>query len=191
LDKIEDKLNNKPVKQEKPLIKILELKLGNSSKVNKNKSVEKIEEMLKELMKAKQEQPGTSNTVAIANIPKSSENSSETEITSESDSDENIRQVEKALSSLELNMIHKPKFPPASLTKNWYPKPTPPDIQFEKRNFQSQFAVSAGKLYEWNIDGLSKQQILDKLIHMIMVSNSYATNHGLSQPEVIDLLVSG
>jgi hypothetical protein len=95
------------------------------------------------------------------------------------------------MSSLELNRIHKPKFPPASLTKNWYPRPTPPNIQFEERNFQSQFAIFADKLYEWNIDGLSKQQILDKLTHMTMVSNSYATNHGLSQPEVIDLLVSG
>jgi hypothetical protein len=84
--------------------------------------------MLKELVKAKQQQPSTSNTVADANIPESSENSSETETTSKSDFDENIRQVEKALSSLELNRIHKHKFPPASLTKNWYPKLTLPDI---------------------------------------------------------------
>jgi len=37
---------------------------------------------------------------------------SETESYSESDSDENIRKVEKALSALELNRIHKPKFSP-------------------------------------------------------------------------------
>jgi hypothetical protein len=77
----------------------------------------KIEEMLKELVKAKQEQPGSSNTVAVATIPESSENSTETESTSESDSDDNIKKVEKALSSLELRRIHKPKFPPTSLTK--------------------------------------------------------------------------
>jgi hypothetical protein len=62
LDKIEEKLDNKTFKQEKPLIKILELKLGNSLKVNKNNSVEKIEEMLKELVKAKQDQPGRIRT---------------------------------------------------------------------------------------------------------------------------------
>jgi hypothetical protein len=127
--------------------------------------------------------------VSVARIPESSENSSETESSSGSESDENIRKVEKALSSLELNIIHKPKFPTASLTKNWYPRPTPPDIQFEERNFQSQFAVFADKLYEWNIDGLLEQQILDKLTHMMMVSNSYVMNHNLSQPEVMDLLV--
>jgi hypothetical protein len=65
--------------------------------------------------------------------------------------------------------LHKPKFPPTSLTKNWYPRPTSSDIQFEERNFQSQFAVFADKLYGWNIDGLSEYQILDKLTHMTMV----------------------
>ena len=44
---------------------------------------------------------------------------------------------------------------PMSFTKNWYSKPTPPDMQFEKRAFQIQFSISADKLYEWNIDGLS------------------------------------
>ena len=44
---------------------------------------------------------------------------------------------------------------PISFTKNWYSKPTPPDMQFEKRAFQIQFSISADKLYEWNIDGLS------------------------------------
>jgi hypothetical protein len=147
--------------------------------------------MLKDLVKAKQEQPSSSNTLSVTKIPESSESSSETESSSESDSDENIRKVEKALSALELNRIHKPRFSPTSFTKNWYPKPTPPDIQFEERSFQSQFTVSADKLYEWNIDGLAEQQILDKLTHMTMVSSSYVMNHDLSQPEVVDLLVAG
>jgi len=41
--------------------------------------------------------------------------------------------------------------------------------------------------YEWNIDGLAEQQILDKLTHMTMVSSSYVMNHDLSQLEVVDL----
>jgi len=200
LDKIEEKLDNKPLpkekhkpfKQEKPIIKFPKLKQGTSLKVNKNKPfVEKIEEMLKDLVKTKQEQPNSSNTMSVVKIPESSENSSETESSLESDSDENIKKIEKALSALELNRIHKPKFSPTSFTKNWYPKPTPPDIQFEERSFQSQFAVSPDKLYEWNIDGLAEQQLLDKLTHMTIVSSSYVMNHDLSQPEVVDLLVAG
>ena len=44
---------------------------------------------------------------------------------------------------------------PMSFTKNWYPRHTPPDMQFEERVFQTQFSISADKFYEWNIDGLS------------------------------------
>ena len=57
--------------------------------------------------------------------------------------------------------------------KNWYSKPTPPDMQFEERFFQIQIFVSANKLYEWNIDGLPEQEIINKMGHMSMVANAY------------------
>ena len=37
-----------------------------------------------------------------------------------------------------------------------FTKPTPLDMQFEERSFQTQFSVSTDKIYEWNIDGLSE-----------------------------------
>ena len=37
---------------------------------------------------------------------------------------------------------------PMSFTKNWYSRPTPPDMQFEERVFQTQFFVSTDKFYE-------------------------------------------
>ena len=36
---------------------------------------------------------------------------------------------------------------PMSFTKNWYSRPTSPDMQFEERVFQTQFSISADKLY--------------------------------------------
>ena len=51
--------------------------------------------------------------------------------------------------------------------------------------------MSADKLYEWNIDGLSEQEVLNKLSHLTMVANSYMTNHQLTHVEIIDLLVIG
>jgi len=104
LDKIEEKIDNKPLlkekhkplKSEKPIITFPEIKSGTSLKVNKDKPfVEKIEDMLKDLVKTKQEQPSSSNTLSVTNIPESSEDSSETESSSESDLDDNIRKVEK------------------------------------------------------------------------------------------------
>jgi hypothetical protein len=45
-------------------------------------------------------------------------------------------------------------------------------MQFEERSFQHQFSVSVDKLYEWNIDGFSEQEVLNKLSHLTMVANS-------------------
>ena len=77
-----------------------------------------------------------------------------------SDSDKEIEKLENQFQSFEVNRLHQPI--PTTLTKNWYPRPTPPDLQFEERNGH-QFSVSSGKLYEWNIDGLAEQEILNKI----------------------------
>ena len=61
---------------------------------------------------------------------------------------------------------------PINFSKNWYFRPTPPDLQFEEIFFQSQFSVSFYKLYEWNIDGLSKQELMNKMNYMSMVANA-------------------
>jgi hypothetical protein len=46
-------------------------------------------------------------------------------------------------------------------------------------------------LYEWNIDGLSEQEILNKMNHMSMVANAYMTNHDVSDYDIVELLVTG
>ena len=63
-------------------------------------------------------------------------------------------------------------------------------MQFEERSFQTQFSVSANKFYEWNIDGLFEQEIINKMAHMSMVSIAYQNNHDLDQPEIVNLLVT-
>ena len=69
---------------------------------------------------------------------------------------------------------------PMSFTKNRYSKPTtPPDMQFEERSFQTQFSVSTEKFYEWNIDGLSEHEIINKMSHMSMVRIAYQNNYDL------------
>ena len=63
------------------------------------------------------------------------------------------------------------------LQKNWYSKPTPPNMQFEEIFFQTHFSVFVDKLYEWNIDGLPKQEIINKMGHMSMVANTFITSY--------------
>ena len=64
-------------------------------------------------------------------------------------------------------------------------------MQFEERFFQSQFSISADKLYEWNIDDLLEQEIINKMGHMSMFANAYITNHNLDHAEIVDLLTIG
>ena len=64
-------------------------------------------------------------------------------------------------------------------------------MQFEERAFQTQFSIFVDKFYEWNIDGLSEQEIINKMSHMSMVGIAYQNNHDLDQPKIVNLLVSG
>ena len=80
---------------------------------------------------------------------------------------------------------------PMSFTKNWYSRPTPPDMQFEERVFQTQFFISTDNFYEWNINGLSEQEIINKMSHMSMVGIAYQNNHDLDQTDIVNLLVTG
>jgi hypothetical protein len=74
--------------------------------------------MLKEIVA---KQSSTSHIVAVATIP----SSSETETTSKFDSDKEVKQIVNAFQDLELKRMHKSKVTPTSLTKNWYPRPSP------------------------------------------------------------------
>ena len=65
-------------------------------------------------------------------------------------------------------------------------------MQFEERSFQTIFFfVFADKIYERNIDGLSEQEITNKMGHMSMVGIAYMNNHILDHHEIVDLLVVG
>jgi hypothetical protein len=199
---------------EKPLISLPEERRGISLKTNSQKNLKKIEEMLQELglRKATQMMPSVpkSNSSNITfNINKAcvinhdkgknifyheSEKSEESDSSaSNSSTDEDIKILEKKFGKIEtspkVQRIFKSR--PVNLTKNWYNKPIPPDLQYEERIFQNQFSVSADKFYEWNIDGLSEQEILNKMNHISMVANAYMTNHDVSNYDIVELLVTG
>ncbi|CAL8134174.1 unnamed protein product [Prunus armeniaca] len=196
LDTIETKIDKisppetkfKP-KIEKPIVQFQDLKSSSTLKIKP--TIKKIEEMLEQLTPSKAEKSGlkTLDSFAITNPSESEPETTESETS-------NISKLENAFKNLEVQVEPKIKrldrhISPTSLTKNWYPRPTPPDIQFEERNFQTQFSVSSDKLYEWNIDGLSEQEIFNKLQHMSMAANSYITNHSFRQSEIVPMLVTG
>ena len=51
-----------------------------------------------------------------------------------SEIEKEIEHLEDQFRGLQVNRLYQPKVNPTSLTKNWYPRPTPPDLQYEERN---------------------------------------------------------
>ena len=120
-------------------------------KTSQAKTLEIFEKMLSDL-KLKTE--GTSISAACTISRNEKETFSDENTNSDSLSFVSIKKVfDDDLLEIK-RFVGKPN--PISFTKNWYSKPTPPDMQFEERSFQTQFSVFANKIYEWNIDGLSK-----------------------------------
>ncbi|KAL4652134.1 hypothetical protein ACB092_01G210900 [Castanea dentata] len=74
--------------------------------------------------------------------------------------------------------------------KNWYPKPTPPDLQFEERHTFVNSSYSPDLIYEWNIDGMSEYEIINLLHVMTMLTNVYK-NHGKRDHLIAHLIVTG
>ncbi|KAG7941967.1 hypothetical protein I3843_16G075600 [Carya illinoinensis] len=195
LDRIEDKVE-KPVFEkpastslkmiEKPLIVLLE----DRSKIHFGETsiMARLDQMLAEV---KQEKPSVSaidrNSPGV-NFDDSFSvhtwNNSDDDVSlSDNSLVQKINLLEKEFQGLqvekpELARIYSRDIKPIGLTKNWYSRPTPPDLQYEERGFHSQFSVSADQMYEWNIDGFSEQEILNTLNRMSMVA-------------IVDILTSG
>ena len=187
-DTIEKPVSKKPisVKTKKPLIDLPSQREKVMFKTSHSKMLEVVDKMLFDL-KVKTEGTSKSTTCTISKNGK--------EIVSDENTDSDT------VSSVSVKKIFDDDLPeikgfvgnprPMSFTKNWYSRPTPPDMQFEERVFQTQFSVSADKIYEWNIDSLSKQEIINKMSHMSMIGIAYQNNHDLDQPDIVNLLVIG
>ena len=190
LDHIEEKINEKtPIsKLEKPLIDLLSQREKVNFKTSQAKTLDIVEKMLSDL---KFKTKGTStSTPAARTISKN-----EKEIVSKENTDSDTISSVSAKKVFDDDLPEIKRFvgssKPVSFNKNWYSKPTPPDMQFKERSFQTQFSVSADKIYEWHIYGLSEQEIINKIGHISMVGIAYVNNHNLDHPEIVDLLVTG
>ncbi|KAL4602868.1 hypothetical protein ACB092_10G084100 [Castanea dentata] len=167
LDRIEEKLLKNLLQRKNIDFKTSQSKtfeLVNSQ----GSTVEKIEKMLADL-KVKTEQTSTSRSVACAISRNEKEIVSDNDTNSDSLSSDSLKNVfDDGLSLPEIKRF------------------------FEERSSQTQFSIFADKLYEWNIDGLSEQEIINKMAHMSMVGITYINNHdNLDHPDIVDLLASG
>ena len=194
LDRMEEQVENKVILQpgnpsksvqtlEKPLVKLpttRQTSLKSKDQTTIEIVVQKMEELAKKELVTPSPNITSSSKLIVLDTHIASSNSSRTS----SDSEKEIEHLENQFRGLEVKKLHQPTL--TTLTKNWYPRPTPPDLQFEERN-SNQFSVSSSKLYEWNINGLAEQEILNKIQHMTMVASNYL-NEGHSHTEVKELM---
>jgi hypothetical protein len=193
LDRIEEKIPTSITsapKIEKPLIALPKKRKSFGLKTTSQKRLEKIDKLLSDLKIGQASTSATNCTIQRKNNTSNFEN---TECSRDS-TNFDIKILKENFGKIDLEpklqrIFDKSK--PVNLTKNWYSKPTPLDLQFEERFFQSQFSVSVDKIYEWNIDGLSELELMNKMNHMSMVANAYDTNQNLSHLEIVDLLTTG
>ena len=82
------------------------------------------------------------------------------EISSKAEADELIKNFEGPPDQRVLRIIHNQE---AHKIRNFYPRPTFLDMQFEERNQYTQACYTSGTIYEWNIDGMTEYNILTKL----------------------------
>ena len=110
------------------------------------------------------------------------------DINSEEEADELIKMFKEPYNQIISKDINNLE---AFKTRNYYPRPTFPDMQFEERNQYTQASYTSGTIYEWNIDGMTEYNILTKLQEMTMVSTAYKLNNRLSNRVVTQTLVVG
>ena len=103
------------------------------------------------------------------------------EISSEVEDDELIKIFKEPPNQTVMRIINNQE-PPR--TRNYYPRPTFLDMQFEERNQYTQASYTSGTIYEWNIDGMTEYNILTKLQEMTMVSATYKLNNRLADNAV-------
>ncbi|KAG7954930.1 hypothetical protein I3843_11G046100 [Carya illinoinensis] len=205
LDRIEEKIENPisiqsstPVSQStnKPLIILPEKRPIFDPITKQTKTLDQINQMLKNIKieKPSSSKPEKPSTSALTNKEEEDGFVQTTDAdSSESDSStvRNIDLLEKNFHQDDFKLAGLESKPnPMSFTRNWYSKPTPPDLQFEEKIFQSQSSYSADKTYEWNIDGMSEQEILNTMSKMSLVANAYINNN-IRELDIVVILTTG
>jgi len=75
-------------------------------------------------------------------------------------------------------------------TRNYYPRPTPPDIQYEQRGSFLTSQFNGQIVHQWKIDGKSEHEILSALQEMTMALSAYK-GHELTNSQAATALVVG
>jgi len=98
--------------------------------------------------------------VVVATASSASEDDTETQNDSE---EESLNVISKVFDDEEPLAINKIRHWSPSTPRNFYPRPTPPDLQYEERGSVASASFDRHFIHTWNIDGKSEHEILSTL----------------------------
>ena len=155
VDRIEKNIpKSKEIEKEKPLFRTLEyykpIKLGNKNN---------------DLIKA------LSQKLETLNITYPSTSKRQINFLSGSETESSVSKEKTQSSDQENDKINRIKYQKTwqQGTRNYYPRPTPPDLLYEER-LPPRAMYNDNYIYEWNIDGLSEQETLNVLRQMLIAA---------------------
>ena len=133
---MEEKVENKVILQpgslskpsptlEKPLVKLPTTRQANL-KSNDQTALEVVMQKMEEHVKKEPVTPSLDTTSSSRLIVLDAHTASSSPSRTSSDSEKEIEKIENQFRSLEVKRLHQPT--PTILTKNWYPRPSPPDL---------------------------------------------------------------
>ena len=147
----------------KPLFQPFEF--PTSTKITLNPQKQLLEQIQSKLDNLTLQEKQKSKTINVLN-----QNSDSEETESIIETDKEIQILESQFQNLGLDestsinkIRHERLTTQRPKTKNYYPRPTPPDIQYEENYQMTGSRYDGDAIYEWNLDGLSEYQILNFL----------------------------
>ncbi|KAK9739978.1 hypothetical protein RND81_03G001700 [Saponaria officinalis] len=121
----------------------------------------------------------------------SSSSSSSTDLLQKISSNDEISQIKAQFDDdQEVNRIKNRRSWQNVSTRNYYPRPSPPDMQYEERSKFTAHTFSPNVIHEWNIDGKSEYEIMNTLQEMGMARAAYKLRENNEQV-VFSVLIAG
>ncbi|KAI5327974.1 hypothetical protein L3X38_027370 [Prunus dulcis] len=87
-------------------------------------------------------------------------------------------------------LMTEKRFTQTAKTKNYYPRPTPVDLQFEEDGMWNSAQYDGSSIVEWNIDGLIEYQIINTMKHMMMYATASEIK-GNGDRRVAEAIIAG
>jgi len=92
---------------------------------------------------------------------------------SKSGEEATIKVITKTFEDEQELTLNKINYGNKSTMRNFYSRPSPPDLQYEERGTFTMNHFDGQSVYTWNIDGKSEHEILNTLQEMTMACIAY------------------